>query len=210
MTNPATIYIVRHGETVYNTQGVIQGYHGDSSLTPQGIEQAESLRLEFKDMHFDAAFSSDLLRARRTAEIITLERQLIINTTQLLRERNYGRYEGGPTKIFKEENKEIMAKLKDLTLAERRKVKFAPDVESDDELATRLITFIREIAATYASKTILVVSHGGIMRAFLNHLAWGGSKDLESGSIKNTAYIKLESDGVEFLVTSTRGVELPV
>jgi broad specificity phosphatase PhoE len=208
MTNPATIYIVRHGETVYNTQGIAQG-HNDSSLTPQGIEQAESLRSELKNIHFDAAFSSDLLRAKRTAEIITLQRQLVINTTQLLRERSYGQYEGKPSSLFREESKKILDQIKDLTKEERRKVKFAPDVESDDEIATRLVTFIREVAITYSGKTILVVSHGGIMRAFLNHLAWSGEKELEAGSIENTAYIKLESDGVEFSVTETKGVKLP-
>lgn len=200
-----TFYIVRHGETEYNVGGVVQG-HSDSPLTENGIKQAQALRTTFKDVHFDTVFSSDLLRTQKTAEIIVLERKLIINTSKLLRERNYGRFDGGPAKAFREENKVMLEKIKTLSFEESRKVKFAPDVESDEEICNRLILFLREAAVTYTGKTLLVVAHAGIMRAFLLHLGWATVDELPGGSVKNTGYIKVRSDGVDFVIEKVEGV----
>ena len=60
-----TIYIVRHGETKWNVKQLMQG-HKDSPLTEKGIEQAEEIKKELKNIHFYRIFSSDLLRAKRT------------------------------------------------------------------------------------------------------------------------------------------------
>src|SRR3989344_5835107 len=90
-----TFYIVRHGQTEWNTKGLLQG-HGDSPLTYLGVKQAEQIRDELKSIHFDAIFSSDLLRAKRTAEIVALERKIAVKTTQALRERDFGHFEGKP------------------------------------------------------------------------------------------------------------------
>ena len=81
----STIYLVRHGETEWNTEGRLQGQK-DSFLTAKGEKQAAQTAEKLKGVKFDAIFSSDLLRAKRTAEIIKLERQLEINTTKALRE----------------------------------------------------------------------------------------------------------------------------
>lgn len=89
----ATFYIVRHGETEWNAQGLMQG-HLDSPLTSTGEEQARELAQTLLAIHFDHVFSSDLLRARRTAELLVIDRKFALNTTQLLRERTFGKYEG--------------------------------------------------------------------------------------------------------------------
>ncbi|MHB8651857.1 MAG: histidine phosphatase family protein [Minisyncoccota bacterium] len=204
--NAATVYIVRHGETEMNAQGIVQG-HVDSPLTETGVAQAHALGEQFKDISFDAVFSSDLVRAQRTAEIVTLEKKLVVNTTALLRERSYGTFDGKPAKEYREENKEVLEKIKILERYARRKFKIAPDVESDNEICARMLLFLREIGVTYAGKTVLVVTHGGIMRALLNHLGWSGENDLPGRAVKNTACIQLATDGVEFDVLSTTGVE---
>lgn len=87
------LYLVRHGETEWNEKKIIQG-HADAPLTSVGIKQIEDVANEFKDVAFDVIFSSDLLRAKRSAEIIRLERDLAIQTSELLRERTYGHFEG--------------------------------------------------------------------------------------------------------------------
>lgn len=205
MASNSTIYIVRHGETEHNINGIAQG-HTDSPLTPDGIKQAEDLALIFKDINFDAVFSSDLYRAYRTAEIITSGKKSI-KKSELLRERNYGEYDGRPSKLFKEENIEMFELLKTLPRNEKRKVKFTPSIESDEEIINRLIAFIRETVKREEEKTLLVVTHGGIMRAFLNHLDWNGDVDLKAGAIKNTGYIKLTTDGSNFVIDTVVGVE---
>src|SRR5437868_2038959 len=102
-----TFYIMRHGETEWNVQKLMQG-HEDSPLTAAGEAQIQERVQDFADVHFDQVFSSDLLRAQRTAELLTIERQLAINTTRLLRERTFGKYEGKTGEEFRAENKTLI------------------------------------------------------------------------------------------------------
>jgi len=203
-TKLTTIYIIRHGETEWNIKHLMQG-HLDSPLTQAGEQQAKDIALRLKHIHFDEVFSSDLLRAKRTAETIILERKIAIKTTQALRERNYGVFEG---KVYDEYNQALQKLLVQYkTRSEQDKVFYkSHGVETTDQSIARLITFLRELAVSYSGKTILVVSHGGVMRYLLVHLGFGTYKTLPPRSIANTAYIKLASDGVDFFVKETKGV----
>lgn len=202
-----TIYLVRHGETEWNVTDIVQG-HADSFLTKKGEEQARELTKKFRKIHFDAVFSSDLLRARRTAKIIILERRLAIKTTKLLRERKFGQYEGKHVSVYKKELQHLLEKLDKLPDKERKRFKLASDIESDEEMFTRFNIFLRETSVAYLGKTILVVTHGGIIRIFLIHLGYGNYKELPAGSIKNTAFIKLLSDGTDYFIDEVFGVTL--
>lgn len=182
MSNYCTIYLVRHGETDWNKKGLIQG-HTDIPLNNRGLEQAGVLKNKLKHIVFDEVFSSDLSRSVKTAEVIALEHKLIVQTTRVLRERRYGDFEG---KSFEEFNK--------LTV----------DAETDEEVTQRLITFLSEISAVKPNKKVLVVSHGGAMRMVLNYLT---GKKFTRGSIDNTAYVEIESDGVDFFIKSTYGIK---
>lgn len=200
-SNFTTFYIVRHGETVWNTEGIIQG-HTDSPLTKIGEQQAKNIGEKFKDLHFDEVYSSDLLRAKRTTEIMLLERKLAIKTTELLRERNFGQHEGKHYKTMRTFNKLV----DELSEQEIKTYKDSDDVESDEEIVQRLITFLREAAVAHPGKTILVVSHGGIMRALYIHLGYATYSQYRNGFIANTAYMKLLSDGVEFEIKEKEGM----
>jgi broad specificity phosphatase PhoE len=200
-----TIYIVRHGETRANFEKVVAG-HFDSPLTAKGEGEAKSRAEDLKRIRFDAVFSSDLMRAKRTAEIITLGRQLAVNTTRLIRERNFGDWEGRPIKEVLEEDKKILERLSTLSEQGKRAFKINYGYESDNDIALRLITFLREIAATFMGQTVLVVVHGSIMRATLMHLGFANYDELPPGSIENTGYAVLQSDGVDFFIKETKGV----
>jgi broad specificity phosphatase PhoE len=201
-----TFYVARHGETEYNADGILQGIT-DSPLTPNGIRQAKELGAKLQGINFDLVYASDLLRAQKTAELATLEKNLIINTSRLLRERNYGSFDGKASTLYRDTNNDIIEKMKALSFKERKKFRVADDMESDEEVSDRLMLFIRETAVTYPGKNILVVSHGGIMRMFLVHLGWASYKDLPGGTITNTAYIKLRSDGTDFFIDEVSGIE---
>ncbi len=203
----STLYIVRHGQTLWNKKKLIQG-HKDSPLTKKGIKQAKDLSRKLKKINFDSIYSSDLLRAKRTAEIINLEKNLAIQTTKLLRERYMDHFEGKSTSYYEEKLKKTIKDYQKLTKKERFKFKVEPQIENDEQIIERFITFLRQIAITKLGKKILIVSHGAIMRVFLIHLGYGTYENLSFGSIKNTAYIKLLSDGVDFFVKETEGVEL--
>lgn len=205
-TQYTTLYIVRHGQTEANVKDLLSG-QSESSLTQEGRKQARVLAETLKGVAFDVIFSSDLSRATQTAEIIKLERKLIINTNKLLRERNFGKHEGKDKKVYREENKDAFEKLQTLTDEEKWNFKTSDDIESDQEIAGRLLTGLREIAVTYPGKTVLVVGHGGTMRALLAHLGWASLRELPPGSVKNAGYVILESDGIEFIVREVHGIE---
>lgn len=87
--NYCTFYIVRHGETEWNVKGLVQG-HTDIPLTKKGKRQARQLAKKLSRINFNAVFSSDLLRAKQTAQLIALEKKIAVKTTQALREETDG------------------------------------------------------------------------------------------------------------------------
>lgn len=200
-----TLYVVRHGESEANLNEIVRG-QTEAPLTVNGENQAKKRGKDFENIKFDAIFSSDIGRAFKTAEFIKLDRKLAIMTHKLLRERNFGPFEGKSIEHYLEVNKKLFDDLK--TMEEKEKLAFKPhpDHESNDEIAMRMLTFLREIAVTYLGQKVLVVSHGSIMRATLMHLGFATYDELPSKTIENTAYFVLESDGVDFFVKETVGI----
>ncbi|OGK48771.1 hypothetical protein A3A93_03025 [Candidatus Roizmanbacteria bacterium RIFCSPLOWO2_01_FULL_38_12] len=200
MTKLTTIYLVRHGETDWNVQNLLQG-QTDIHLNKKGIKQSQEFAKKVKKVKFDAVFSSDLVRARRTAEIITLDRKLAIETRKVLRERFFGKYEGMPRREFYK----LFTNWEKLSEKEKFRFKLSEDIESEEEAAIRLITFLREVAVGYAGMTILIVAHGGLMKALLIHLGYATAE--KPVRMKNNGFILLESDGVDFFIKEVNGGE---
>lgn len=206
MSNYCTFYLVRHGQTEWNVKGLLQG-HADSPLTDNGISQAKELGEKLKNIHFDAVFSSDSLRAKRTAEIIILEKKLMVQTTQLLREKHFGKYEGKHVSVFANELKHLVDEYEKLP-DEKKKTYKMDDIENDAAMMSRLITFLREIALGYSGKTVLIATHGMMMRALLVHLGFGTYKEVSYDAVSNTAYVKIKSDGVDLFIEETEGITI--
>ena len=87
------ILLVRHGETLWNQQGRMQGHH-DSPLTPTGLHQARRLGRRLAQVEFAALYSSDLGRAHQTARCIADHTGHDIIADRGLRERSFGIFEG--------------------------------------------------------------------------------------------------------------------
>lgn len=194
-----TLYIVRHGETEYNLQDILQG-QTDSALTKYGEQQARKLARQLKQTNFDAVFASDLLRARRTAEIVALERKLTVNTSQLLRERNWGRYDGVLAETFRQESKQALERFEQLTQEEQWKFKYGQDIESFEEIYARLTQFMRQVALAYPGKTVLIVSHLDVLRTLLIR---SGKRPRD---IDNMSYAVFLSDGVTLHLERVSGI----
>lgn len=175
----------------------------DIPLNEKGEAQAKELGETLKHITFDLAFSSDLMRAKKTAEIIALEHKLEVKATKLLRERKFGQFEGKTHDVLKDYD-ELIEKMSN---EERFTNKFDGNVESDEEISSRMLTFIRETAITHPGKTVLVGTHGGIMRALLLKLGNLRYEDYHHSAVGNGAYVTLQSDGVEFIVKETVGIE---
>ena len=139
------IYIVRHGQTNYNLEGRYAG-RIDVELNEKGIEQANTIKEELKDINFDMVFSSPLKRAYKTASIIT-DNEII--TDNRIIERSNGELEG---KLKTEINDSIDFNDPNLT-------KY--NIENINDFRKRIYDFFDEIVK-YKDKNILVVTHAGV------------------------------------------------
>lgn len=189
--NYCTIYLTRHGETEWNEKKLIQG-HTDIPLNTKGKEQAKLLGKQLKDIDFDVVFSSDLLRAANSAEIIIKEKEMTVIKIKSLRERFFGRFEGKSLDEMRKAFGEVML----VTKEKQKKLKIY-DVENDEEIITRLIPFMKKTAKQYIGKKILMVTHGGLLRAFLSYVNYE-VPEYSDRPMKNTGYLIIESDGDKF------------
>lgn len=152
------LIIVRHGQTVENAMGIVQG-HSHGTLTPLGREQIRKLALELKDEPIDYVFSSDLRRAALTARGIAKYHKKAIRYLEELRERHPGRLH----RITREEFFRVERE------SGRKKSEFKPEGgENFADLEKRIRKFCRRLEGRkYRNKTVLVVAHGWVVKAFL-------------------------------------------
>jgi len=202
-SNYCQIYLVRHGLTDWNEKGLLQG-QSDIPLNKDGEKQVvEAAKKHFKKIKFAAIFSSDLVRAKRTAEIIALEKKMAVETSILLRERDFGPFEG---RHFNEVMKELRLDIQSFRILTDQEAD-SLGIESDTKVMERFLRFLREVAVAYQGKKILVVTHGSVMRVFLTKLGYLSKEESRQVFIKNLAFIKVLSDGVDFFVKEVFGVE---
>jgi broad specificity phosphatase PhoE len=206
MNNFCKIYLVRHGQSEANVADL---YGLDTPLTQKGQKQIAELSEKLRNIHFDAIFSSTMLRAKQSAQIIALDHKLAVETIHALRERHYGILEGKRGKQIYQQMQNLFNERSVLAYNERIKFKFSDDYESDQEVMGRYITALREIAIAYIDKTVLIVSHVSAMKNLLYHLAYARHNDMEGQAIDNSGYIHLRSDGVDFFIEEVVGVKYP-
>jgi len=209
VNNFCTFYIVRHGESEDNLKGITSGSK-NPNLSENGRIQAQKRGEEFKNISFSAAFSSNYMRSQESAKLILLDDEIAIQATDALKERMWGELEGQSKKNLQGALREARDAYNKLSYKEKYRVKFAQGMESDKEMMGRFITFLREIALAYPNKNVLLITHGNIMRTFLMHLGYATPQELPSESVKNTGYMIIKSDGVEFEVVKTVGIEKKV
>ena len=179
MTN--TIYIVRHGQTEWNLLGKTQG-HGNSDLTPKGIEQAELLADSMTKYPIDYIYSSDLGRAYQTAEIIWNKLSIEVEKTEALREMNFGTWEGRIIKDIIEEDPELYKMWRN----EPHLAKI-PQGETLSQIKERTDAFIKEINEKYDGKHIVLVTHSLCARIMLLSFLDSDVKNIYRINQANTA-----------------------
>ncbi|MFZ5943602.1 MAG: alpha-ribazole phosphatase [Bacillota bacterium] len=148
------VIFVRHGQTLWNDAGKYQG-HTDIPLSPTGIQQASRAAKRLREFQIDAIYSSDLLRAKQTAEIIALEHTLPVIAMPQFREINFGIWEG---KTFNEIQK-LYPELLETWLNEPEKL-VIPNGESFQQLLDRAWNGLSQLLNS-ENNSIIVVAHGG-------------------------------------------------
>ena len=154
------IYVTRHGQTDYNKKRMMQG-RSDIPLNEVGIAQATARRETLGDIKFDAVYSSPLIRAVKTAQIIgNVSEEEIIKDERII-EANFGKYElmnyygtGIPMMLY-------------WSFPELFK---APEgVETIQEMIDRTSSFLKELEQK-DYENVLVACHGGIIRPIRGYL----------------------------------------
>jgi len=151
------VLLVRHGETLWNTEGRIQG-HLDSPLSSAGVAQAEVLARRLAAERPDGLYTSDLGRALQTAEPIACATGLVPQVDPKLRERSYGRFEG---RIWSEIKSEFRGD-RDAHWDHTSRVK-AVGGESVREFRDRVLSALDRIARKAAESKVVIVAHGGVL-----------------------------------------------
>lgn len=156
-----TLYIVRHGEARGNVE---RNFHGwfDSELTENGRMQIGRLPAYFRDIHLDAAYSSDLKRTRETAEIVAKEKGLSVLTRADLREIHGGQWEDVPWDDLPVRFPESYGHW-----LERPHLLEMPDGERMTEFQDRIYNAILDIIKQHDGENVLIATHGTAIRALL-------------------------------------------
>ena len=216
-----TLYIVRHGQTIYNQTGRVQGWK-DSPLTEEGHKVAIYCGRGLQHISFDGAYSSDLKRASDTAKIIlneNLHKVPALQERNNLREISFGHFDGG----LNEER--ILASAKALLgeadvdllneklatkeirvrhmLNATQKIDKTGTAETFEGMQLRAVQEIKNIfnqAYEERLENILVVSHGVTIASIIDYFP--GVTIEQISDIKNASVSRLVFDGTDIIVES--------
>lgn len=148
---------VRHGETAWNVESRLQGQL-DIGLNPQGRRQAERLARALVGEGLELIVSSDLQRARDTAQAVGSRLGLPLVTDAGLRERHFGLFQGHTYAEVEQRWPADSARWK------RREPDFgAPGGETLQGFYDRVVATAARIAAAHAGRHVLLVTHGGVL-----------------------------------------------
>ncbi|MDR3304220.1 MAG: histidine phosphatase family protein [Treponema sp.] len=184
-----TVYVTRHGRTLFNTMDRAQGW-ADTPLTQEGIAVAEDLGRGLRDVRFHAVISSDLTRARQTARLVMAQNKAssgyLLDESAMLREACYGSFEGD----FNTNMITAMAEAGGYADAASFMAESGPLMwynsanyakqldtsgmaEDGETIKTRMQSKLREVAEAQAQRgggTVLLVAHGMSINIMLSDL----------------------------------------
>lgn len=197
------IYIVRHGETVWNEKKLLQG-RTDIELNDKGRELAIITGQNLRNTHFDVVFSSPLKRAHETARLIVGDRDIPIITNDLIKEMCFGDWEGqNMSELLKDPGQDFQYFFKHPEL-------YHPTGcgESFHELCDRASKFMTEYIEPLAKTDtrVMIVAHGAINKAMMMHVKKHDLKDFWSGGLQQNCNVIIMdyTDGIYKIIDETR------
>lgn len=198
--NNKTVYIIRHGETDFNLQGIVQGSGVDASLNATGLGQGRAFYEKYNDVPFELIITSKL---KRTAETVRdfIEAGIPTISHAEINEMSWGSHEG--------------KKGTEASIAEYQRIKDGWEKgeidgrigggESAREMGERLERFI-EILRARPEKTILICSHGRAMCGLVTLMMGNPIDCMNAHRHSNTGLWLAEQteDGFEFILENDR------
>ena len=155
------IILVRHGETNWNREGRYQG-QVDTDLSERGLAQGKLLATALKDVPIDEFYSSQLKRAKMTANFCAQLHGKTVKIDERFQEIAHGKWEG----LLAEEVRENYAELLNLWQTKPAQV-LMPEGESLELIAERSWLGINEIAQANLGKTVLLAAHDAINKVLV-------------------------------------------
>ncbi len=167
------IYVMRHGRTVWNEKGIIQGF-SKNRLSAFGKQQVEEVAQRLAVVKIDAIFSSPLVRTMQTANIISKKLHVKVLKDERIIERNKGVLAGRLKKTQTEEELKL-----------REQNPHALGMESEQEIYVRVLDFMKMLKEKFPNKTILIVSHGRVTQMVEYVCKFSGWDEKKFWSIQN-------------------------
>ncbi|NLK74230.1 MAG: histidine phosphatase family protein [Clostridiales bacterium] len=182
------LYLIRHGETIWNKAGKIQG-HADIALNENGRQIAMLTGKALEDVHFDKIFSSPLVRAYETAKIIGASRNIDIIISEELKEIGFGEYEGA---VF---NEHINDPQSPIYTFFKKPDSYIPSKggESIEDLCLRAARFLEEVIMPLekSCERVMAVAHGAMIKALLTYIKKLDKKDFWSGAYQKNCAVTI-------------------
>jgi probable phosphoglycerate mutase len=163
--NRQSFVLLRHGETTWNEMKLVQGQNDEAHLNAKGVEQAREVAAALLEDKFDAIISSDLCRALETAEIVGQALGLSIEVAAALRERSFGAFEGRSLA----ELTTSLSGIEDHVVLDDEA--HPEGGESLRQLLQRAGHFMHELHSVRENQRLLLVTHGGTIRAIRAYCA---------------------------------------
>lgn len=157
------IYLTRHGETIWNTKKLMQGWK-NSPLTPQGIKDANHLSKRLSEIPLAAIYSSTSGRAMNTAEIIKGKSPIKLIANASLREMSFGSWEGKSLERNEQEDTKQWQSFWETPHL------FSHDtIEPFVKVQERMVKTINNIAKQHPFESVCVVSHSISLKLLLDY-----------------------------------------
>ena len=184
------LVLIRHGETAWNRTRTLQGQQ-DIPLNETGLAQAEAVALQLKDEKIDAIFTSDLMRARQTAEVIARPHRLAVVDEPGLRERHWGRYQGLRFDEIEQREPEAHARM----VARDPGYVLEGGGESIEGLVARVAATLSRLTRSRPDQTVVAVAHGGVLDAVHRIASGMPLAAARSFELPNAAINVIDGDG---------------
>lgn len=178
------LYLMRHGQTDWNVKHRSQGWN-DIPLNETGIEQAKNTASKLEGIDIETIYSSDLKRAKKTADIISAKLDLPVHYTKRLREMNFGKAEGVKKTDLPAKFPYIYPAFNDVTNKERHDIRY-PNGESIGEVQQRFMKLLTKLYED-GRQNVLLVTHGMLIRIFCE-ICLKKTIRLENGSVLKVTF----------------------
>lgn len=199
------LYIIRHGETVWNAEGKMQGTV-DIELNENGRELAGKLGAKLENVHFDRIYSSPLIRAYETACLIRGHRNIPVIRDERLREMCFGIYEGSHFSEWLNDESPYRYLFTEPD-------KYTPPEKGESllQVCVRTREFIRKVIEPLqgSAKRIMIVAHGALNSGIMSYLEGRGMENYwGDGLQKNCEAAIYTFDGEKWSKDTSRKPDL--